>query len=66
MRELSHDERNLLRHYAEQECVVKARDRSAAHHRLLHIGYIKEYVVAKERVLVSVTDAGRRALQSPS
>jgi len=66
MRVLSDDERNLLRFYCERDRVINIRDRTPAHQHLLGIGYIKERSVSVEYLLISVTDAGRKALRSPS
>jgi hypothetical protein len=66
MRELSNDERNLLRHYAERDRVINSRDRTSDHRHLLGIGYIKEHAVNIQELLISVTEAGRQALRSPS
>jgi len=67
MRELSADERNLLRHYSERDRpVIHTSDRTLAHQHLLGIGYIKEYPVNFQEVLINVTEAGRQALRSPS
>jgi hypothetical protein len=66
MRALSDDERNLLRFYSERHRVIGTRDRTPAHQHLLSIGYIKERAVSVGYWLVSVTDAGRKVLRSPS
>ncbi len=65
MRELSDDERNLLRHYSERDRpVIHTSDRTLTHQHLLGIGYIKEHPINFQEVLVSVTEAGRLALRS--
>jgi len=67
MRELSDDERNLLRHYSERDRpVINTRDRTAAHQHLLGVGYIKEHAVSIQDLEITVTEAGRQALRSPS
>ena len=67
MRKLTDDERNLLRHYSERDRpVIHTSDRTLTHQHLLGIGYIKEHPVNFQEVLVSVTEAGRLALRSPS
>jgi len=66
MRVLSDDERNLLRFYCERDRVINIQDRTPTHQHLLGIGYIKERSVSVEYLLISVTDAGRKALRSPS
>ena len=65
MRELSNDERNLLRHYSERDRVIDTRNRTPAHQHLLGIGYIKEHAVNIQELLISATEAGRQALRSP-
>ena len=67
MRELSNDERNLLRqHYAEGDRVINTRDRTPAHQHLLDVGYIKEHAVNIQDLEITVTEAGRQALRSHS
>jgi hypothetical protein len=66
MRELSNDERNLLRYYAERDRVINARDRTSDHQHLSGIGYIKEHAVNIQELLISVMEAGRQVLRSPS
>jgi hypothetical protein len=66
MRELSNDERNLLRHYSERDRVINTRDRTPTHQHLLGMGYIKEHAVNIQYLQISVTEAGRHALRSPS
>jgi hypothetical protein len=65
MRELSNDERNLLRYYAERDRVINTRDRTSDHQHLLGVGYIKERGVNIQELLISATEAGRQALRSP-
>jgi hypothetical protein len=64
--ELSDDERNLLRHYAEGERVVSSVQRTPAHQHLLGIGNIQEQSLSRQGVLIAVTDAGREALRETS
>ena len=66
MRDLSNDERNLLRHYSERDRVINTCDRTPAHQDLLGMGYIKEHEVNIQYLRISVTKAGRHALQSRS
>jgi hypothetical protein len=61
MRELSNDERNLLRHYAELERLVRGSQRTPIHQHLLRIGFIEEKPVNLRDTLICVTDAGRKA-----
>ena len=42
MNGLSHDERNLLRYYAETERILHGPVRGAVHQHLLRMGYIEE------------------------
>jgi hypothetical protein len=60
MNKLSDDERNLLRYYAETERIIQGPMRGAVHQHLLRSGYIKE------RTMVVVTAAGRKALRNGS
>jgi hypothetical protein len=66
MRDLSNDERNLLRHYSKRDRVINTRDRTPAHQHLLGFGYIKEHAVNIHYLRISVTEAGRQALRSAS
>ena len=59
---LSGIERHLLQHYSEAERFISRRSRSQQHLRLLAFGYIKEHVVDAGNLLISVTPAGRAAL----
>jgi hypothetical protein len=66
MNDLSHDERNLLRYYAETERILHGPVRGAVHQHLLRMGYIEERTVNTRGALVVVTAAGRRALRNRS
>ncbi len=66
MNELSDDERNLLRYYAETERIIHGRERGAIHQHLLRMGYIEERAVNTRGALVTMTAAGRRALRNRS
>jgi hypothetical protein len=66
MRELSNDERNLLRHYAEQDRLVRGPQRTPVHQHLLRIGLIEEKPVNLRDSVICVTDAGRKTLGSVS
>jgi hypothetical protein len=66
MRELSDLQRYLLRHYSERPRVISTRDRGPSYQHLVSIGYIKERAVSDEYWLISVTEAGRKVLRSPS
>jgi hypothetical protein len=66
MHELSDDERNLLRDYAEGERVVSGFQRTPAHRHLLRIGYVQEQPMSGQDALIAVTDGGRKALRDAS
>jgi hypothetical protein len=66
MNDLSNDERNLLRYYAETERIIHGSVRGAVHQHLLHSGYIEERTVHTRGVRVVVTAAGRKALRNRS
>ena len=46
MSELSNDERNLLRHYAEGDRLISGSQRAPVHQHLLRIGFIEEKPVS--------------------
>ena len=58
MSELSDDERNLLRYYAETERIIHGPVRGGLHQHLLRSGYIEERTVDVRGTLVVVTAAG--------
>jgi hypothetical protein len=62
MNELSNQERNLLRYYAETERIIHGRERGAVHLHLLRMCYIEERPVNLQDSVVVVTEAGRMAL----
>ena len=64
MADLSDDERNLLRHYAEAERVISGPERTATYQHLLSRGYIEERPVNLQDLMIVVTEAGRTALSS--
>ena len=63
---LLNDERNLLRHYAEQDRLIRGPQRTPVHQQLLRIGLIEEKPVNLRDSVISITDAGRKALGSVS
>ena len=64
---LSDIERHLLLHYTEGKRIIRRRDRSQQHLRLLAFGYIKEHVIDLGSLRISLTRAGYAALnESPS
>jgi hypothetical protein len=66
MNQLSDDERNLLRYYAETERILHGPVRGEVHQHLLRSGYIEERTVNPQGALVVVTAAGRKALRNRS
>lgn len=66
MNELSDDERNLLRYYAETERIIHGPVRGAVHQHLLRSGYIEESPIKPKGALIMVTAAGRNALRQRS
>jgi hypothetical protein len=66
MNELSNDERNLLRQYAEGDRLISGSQRAPVHQHLLRIGFIEEKPVSLRESLIIVTDSGRKALGSAS
>jgi hypothetical protein len=42
MNSLNDEKRNLLRHYAERDQIIRGFDRTATHQHLLRLGYIDE------------------------
>jgi hypothetical protein len=59
---LSNIERQLLRHYSEDERLIGKQARSQQHLRLLALGYVQENVVDAGNLLIVVTAAGLAAL----
>jgi hypothetical protein len=55
-------ERQLLRHYSEDERLIGKQARSQQHSRLLALGYIREHVVDAGNLLIVVSAAGLTAL----
>jgi hypothetical protein len=66
MNELSDDERNLLRYYAESERILHGPARGEVHLHLLRSRYIEERTVNPGGALVVVTAAGRKILRKAS
>jgi hypothetical protein len=60
--ELSDDERNLLRYYAESERILHGPARGEVHLHLLRSGYIEGRTVNPGGALIVVTAAGRKVL----
>jgi hypothetical protein len=53
----------LLRHYIERERVIFCGERSPGHYRLRQLGFIEEHSASHKNLLVTVTSAGRAALE---
>ena len=52
----------LLQHYIQCKCIIHGAQRSPGHHRLLKLGFIEEYPVSIKNLLITVTAAGRTAI----
>jgi hypothetical protein len=61
MNELSNDERNLLRHYAEGDRLISRSQRAPVHQHLLRIGFIEEKPVSRGRPLFESSIFGAKA-----
>ena len=54
----------LLHHYIERERIIFSGQRSPGHYRLREFGYIEEHPASLRNLLITVTNAGRAALES--
>ena len=52
----------LLQHYIQGKRIIHGAQRSPGHHRLLKLGFIKEYPVSSKNLLITATPAGRTAM----
>ena len=52
----------LLQHYIQCKRIIHGAQRSPGHHRLLRLGFIKEYPVSSKNLLITATAAGRTAM----
>src|SRR5258705_13553467 len=52
----------LLQHYIQCKRIIHGAQRSPGHHRLLKLGFIKEYPVSIKNLLITATAAGRTAM----
>ena len=52
----------LLQHYIQCKRIIHGAQRSPGHHRLLKLGFIKEYPVSIKNLLITATVAGRTAM----
>jgi hypothetical protein len=53
---------DLLRHYIERKCIIHGGQRNPGHQRLLEFGFIQEHPVSIKNLLITVTGAGRDAI----
>ena len=54
----------LLQHYIQCKCIIHGAQRSPGHHRLLKLGFIAEHPVSFKNLLITVTAAGRTAINN--
>ena len=54
----------LLQHYIQCKRIIDGTQRSPGHHRLLKLGLIEEHPVSIKNLLITVTAAGRIAIDS--
>jgi hypothetical protein len=52
----------LLQHYIQCKRIIHGAERTPGHYRLLKLGFIKEHPVSITNLLISVTAAGRTAI----
>ena len=52
----------LLQHYIQCKRIIHGAQRSPGHHRLVKLGFIKEYPVSIKNLLITATAAGRTAM----
>ena len=52
----------LLQHYIQCKRIIDGTQRSPGHHRLKGLGFIEEYPVSIKNLLITVTAAGRTAI----
>ena len=52
----------LLQHYIQGKRIIHGTQRSRGRHRLLKLGFIKEYPVSIKNLLITATAAGRTAM----
>ncbi len=53
----------LLQYYIEGRRIIHSGQRSAGHYRLREFGFIEEHPVSLRNLLITVTEAGRTALE---
>ena len=54
----------LLQHYIQCKRIIDGTQRSPSHHRLKKLGLIEEHPVSIKNLLITVTAAGRTAVNS--
>ena len=54
----------LLQYYIERERIIFGGGRSPGHYRLRELGFIEEHPASLRNLLITVTNAGRAALES--
>ena len=52
----------LLLHYIERQRIIHGGQRTPGHHRLRELGFIEEHPVSIKNLLITVTEAGRAAI----
>jgi hypothetical protein len=53
----------LLHYYIERERIIFGGERPPGHYRLRELGFIEEHPASLRNLLITVTDAGRAALE---
>jgi hypothetical protein len=53
----------LLHYYTERERIIFGGERSPGHYRLRELGFIEEHSTSLRNLLITVTNAGRVALE---
>ena len=55
---------DLLQYYIDRERIIHGGERTPGHYRLRELGFIREHPVSLRNLLITVTDAGRAAIDS--
>ena len=55
---------DLLQYYIERERVIHSGHRTPGHYRLRELGFIREHPVSLKNLLITVTAAGRTAIDT--
>ena len=53
----------LLHNYIERQHIIFGGERSTGHYRLRELGFIEEHSTSLRNLLITVTNAGRAALE---